>query len=154
MSLQDEIDIRNLVSSYADAVCRRDKDAWAANWADDCLWVLPGMGETRGRDAVVQLWVSAMSRFPFVTQLVLNGLVRVDGDRAEGRWYLNEFIKIDGGGGMFNIGVYQDRYVKRSGRWSFAERHYTVLYNDKGKGDMSGDASPFPPLRTLLNDRA
>ena len=149
MSVQDEATIRGLVSSYADAVCRRDKDAWAANWADDCVWELPGVGETRGKDAVVALWVAAMSRFPFVAQLVLNGLVRVDGDRAEGRWYLNEHVKFADGGGMFNVGVYQDRYVRERGRWLFAARHYTVLYNDKGAGDMSGDAAPFPPLVTL-----
>jgi ketosteroid isomerase-like protein len=151
MSAQDQSDIRDLVSSYADAVCRRDKDAWAANWDEDCVWVLPGAGETRGREAVVNLWSMAMPRFPFVMQLVLNGLVEIapDGVHAEGRWYLNEHMTIAGGGGAFNIGLYQDRYVKRGDRWLFAERHYTILYNDKGNGDMSGDVAAFPPLVTL-----
>ena len=148
MTMSDEAQIRDLVSRYADAVCRRDKEAWAANWAEDCVWTLPGAGETRGRDAVVALWVAAMSRFPFVAQLVSNGLVSVNGHTAEGRWYLTEHAKFADGGGNFSVGVYQDRYVHSAGRWLFAERHYTQLYNDEGKGDMSGKSIAFPPLRT------
>jgi ketosteroid isomerase-like protein len=42
MSVEDELAIRALVARYADAVCRRDPDAWAATWAEDCKWDLGG----------------------------------------------------------------------------------------------------------------
>ena len=145
--MTDEQQIRDLVATYADAVCRRDPDDWGSTWAEDGLWQLPGAPEARGREAIVQFWLGAMGRFPFVAQLVQNGTVHVDGDGATGRWYITEHLKFEGGGGMFNIGVYQDRYVKTSTGWKFAERHYAVLYNDGGAGDMSGDAQPFPPLQ-------
>ena len=44
--------------------------------------------------------------------------------------------------GFFNIGVYQDRYAKENGNWLFKERHYSVLYNDKGTGNMTGTSYP------------
>ncbi|MEZ5558993.1 MAG: nuclear transport factor 2 family protein [Pseudomonadales bacterium] len=145
--MSDRREIRDLVARYADAVCRRDQAAWADTWAEDGLWQLPSAPETRGRDNIVALWAGAMAGFPFVAQLVHNGTVEVDGDSATGRWYLTEHLKFAQGGGMFNIGVYQDRYVKTAAGWKFAERHYSVLYNDKGTGDMSGDVNPFPALK-------
>jgi hypothetical protein len=87
-----------------------------------------------------------MAGFPFVVQLMHSGVLSIDGTRASGRWYLQEYLKFKDGNGMHNVGCYQDRYVKRDGLWLFAERHYAVLYNDEGRGDMSGTASEFPAL--------
>jgi len=144
--LEDDAAIRDLVYRYADAVCRRDEAAWSATWAEDGIWQLPGAPRMEGRDAIVGLWVNAMSGFPFVVQLMNNGTLEIEGEGATGRWYLTENLKFADGGGMYNVGCYQDRYVKRDGQWLFAERHYAVLYNDEGKGDMTGTANPFPDL--------
>ena len=40
----DELEIRQLVAAYADAVNRRDQDLWASTWAEECQWTLPGGG--------------------------------------------------------------------------------------------------------------
>ena len=146
VNLQDDQAIRDLVCRYADAVCRRDQDAWGATWAEDGVWQLPGAPRMEGREAIVGLWTNAMSGFPFVVQLINYGVLDIDGDRASGRWYLTENLQFADGGGMYNVGCYQDKYVRREGQWLFAERHYTVLYNDEGKGDMTGTAQPFPAL--------
>ena len=45
-ALEDEQSIHRLVSRYADAVNRRDEDAWRATWADDGVWYLPGRDAT------------------------------------------------------------------------------------------------------------
>ncbi len=145
-NVEDDLAIRDLVYRYADAVCRRDEAAWGATWAEDGVWQLPSAPRMEGRDAIVGLWVNAMGGFPFVAQIVHNGTLEIDGDRATGRWYLTEHLKFADGNGMFNIGCYQDRYVKRNEQWLFAERHYAVLYNDEGKGDMTGLVNPFPAL--------
>jgi uncharacterized protein (TIGR02246 family) len=145
-ALADELAIRDLVARYADAVCRRDQEAWGATWAEDGIWQLPGAPRTEGRAAIVALWAGAMAGFPFVVQLMHSGVLSIDGTRASGRWYLQEYLKFKDGNGMHNVGCYQDRYVKRDGLWLFAERHYAVLYNDEGRGDMSGTASEFPAL--------
>jgi len=145
-NIEADMAIRDLVYRYADAVCRRDEAAWGATWAADGVWQLPGAPRMEGREAIVGLWVNAMSGFPFVAQTVNYGILEIDDDTASGRWYLTENLKFADGGGMFNIGCYQDRYVKQDGRWLFAERHYAVLYNDEGKGDMTGTVNEFPPL--------
>lgn len=145
-SVEDDRAIRDLVYRYADAVCRRDQDAWSATWTQDGIWQLPSAPRMEGRDAIVDLWASAMAGLPFVAQTPHYGVLDIDGDKASGRWYLTEHIKFPDGNGVFNVGCYQDKYVKRDGQWLFAERHYAVLYNDEGKGDMTGTANPFPPL--------
>ncbi len=144
--IEDDMAIRDLVYRYADAVCRRDEAAWADTWADDGLWCLPGAPAARGKEAIVALWVGAMAGFPFVAQIVNYGTLQIDGDRASGRWYLTEDIKFADGGGMHNISTYQDKYVKTADGWKFSERHYAILYNDEGKGDMSGTSNPYPEL--------
>ena len=145
-TLEDDLAIRDLVYRYADAVCRRDQDAWGATWAEDGVWQLPGAPRMEGREAIVGLWAGAMGSFTFVVQIVHYGVLDIDGDKATGRWYLSENLKGADDDGRYNIGCYQDRYVKRDGQWLFAERHYAILYNDEGKGDMTGTVLPFPDL--------
>ncbi len=144
--IEDDLAIRDLVYRYADAVCRRDKEAWAATWAEDAVWQLPNAPLMSGRDAIVELWVNAMAGFPFVVQLVNFGVLDISGDTASGRWYLTENLQFPNGNGMYNVGVYQDKYIRTPQGWQFSSRHYAVLYNDEGKGDMSGSASAFPEL--------
>ena len=144
MSTEDEFLIHKLVARYADAVNRLDQDAWAATWAQDGVWQLPSQPETRGQAAIVELWAGAMKSLAFVVQLVHHGVVHVDGDVATGTWYLNEHMKFNDEAGVFNVGCYLDRYTKASGEWLFAERRYTILYNDAGTGDMSGVTSVVP----------
>ena len=130
MSTEDEFLIHKLVARYADAVNRRDEKAWAATWAEKAVWQLPTQPETRGRESIVELWAGAMKTLPFVVQLVHHGVVHVNGDLATGTWYLNEHMKFSEGAGVLNIGCYKDQYTRASGEWLFAERRYTILYND------------------------
>ena len=144
--MSDVQEIHDLVARYADAVCRRHQEDWAATWAEDGLWQLPGAPETRGRDNIVALWAGAMQNFPFVVQLINNGTVRVEGDEATGRFYISEHMTVAGGGGRSTVGVYQDRYVRTDQGWRFAERHYSILYAG-GDADMTGDVLPYPDLK-------
>ena len=61
MSVEDELAIRALVARYADAVCRRDPDAWAATWAEDCRWDLGGPLAS-GRAETLDLWRTAIAK--------------------------------------------------------------------------------------------
>ena len=86
-----------------------------------------------------------MGSFDFVAQLLYQGTISIDGDSASGRWYLSEHLRVkDSKDGMFNIGTYADDYVKEDGRWLFKRRDYHILYNDEGKGNMSGRITPLP----------
>ena len=107
--------------------------------------------------SVVPFWINCATKgkpagFPFVAQLIQNGTTEINGDTATGRWYIVEHIQTtekDADGnpvGFFNIGVYQDKYIKENGKWLFKLRKYAVLYNDNGTGNMTGTANPYPDL--------
>ena len=141
---EDELAIRHLVAVYADAVNRRDEPLWASTWAEDGVWDLMG-NEITGKDVVVDMWNKAMNGFDFVVQLVYQGTLEIDGASATGRWYLAEHLRPQGSqSGRFNIGTYADKYRRVDGNWLFTRRTYNILYNDEGKGDMSGMVIPMP----------
>jgi ketosteroid isomerase-like protein len=128
MSMQDELEIRNLVARYGDAVCRRDGDAWAATWTVDCRWDLGGGRVTHGRAASLALWQEATARYPWVAQLPASGTVEVDGDRAVGTWYVLELNHLPDGAGALHLGHYEDEYAKTADGWLFASRTFHMLY--------------------------
>jgi hypothetical protein len=101
--------------------------------------------EITGKDVVVDMWNKAMNGFDFVVQLVYQGTLEIDGASATGRWYLAEHLRPQGSqSGRFNIGTYADKYLRVDGNWLFTRRTYNILYNDEGKGDMSGMVIPLP----------
>ena len=146
MSVEDELAIRALVARYSDAVCRRDPDAWAATWAQDCRWDLGGGRVTRGRADTVSLWRTAIAKYDWVGQVVTTGLVEVGGgtggDSARGWWYLIEFNNRAQGDGTLHLGHYDDEYVRTQDGWLFAARTMHVLY--RGAMDR-GVVLPLPP---------
>ena len=128
--IEDRLAIRELVESYNDAVMRFDAQAWGDNWAEDATWSLPGMGEVTGRGAIVTMWQRAMSAFEFVGFFGSAGPLVVNGPRATGTWYQQEFLHQKDGGKRAVTGRYRDEYVKRGGRWYFAKRVYVVLKSE------------------------
>lgn len=144
--MDDRYALHDLVARYADAVCRRDEEAFSATWAEDAVWKLPGMPQTQGRDEIVALWLNIMQQFSFVIQRMNNGTVEVNGDTATGRWYLSEHIAAPDGGVMVNIGVYQDRYRRASGDWVFAERRFSMLLHERMEASDQVTLSPYPDL--------
>ena len=123
----DELAIRNVVARYADAVWRRDGEAWEATWAPEARWSLPGGHEVTGRAKIRAAWERAMSRYPTVVQLVHQGEVIVDGDSASGRWFLAERGTTIDGDPIDHVGTYDDIYVRTADGWRFASRHFEVV---------------------------
>lgn len=137
----DELAIRELVDRYADAIVRRDEEAWRDTWTEDGEWHI--LGElVRGRAAVVEKWKELMSGLPFVHQLASGGLIEFEGETAHGRFYVNEYISTGAGAGLLMLGVYFDHYVCEAGDWLFSSRRIHPLY--MGPPDMSGVSNPFP----------
>lgn len=125
--LEDRLAIRELIDSYNDAVMRFDGEAWAANWTEDATWTLPGLGDVNGKKNVVERWQGAMSAFSFVGFFASAGPIVVDGDKARGTWYQQEFLHQKDGVKRNITGQYTDDYVKRDGRWFFKKRVYQIL---------------------------
>jgi ketosteroid isomerase-like protein len=125
--VEDRLAIRELVDSYNDAVMRFDETAWAANWTDDAVWSLPGMGDVKGKATFVPIWKQMMAGFSFVGFFASAGPIVVTGDKAHGTWYQQEFLHQKDGVKRVITGHYEDDYVKRGGRWYFNQRIYKVL---------------------------
>lgn len=137
----DELAIRDLVARYSDAVIRNDAEAWAATWAEDATWKV-GPNESRGRDAIVATWKDLMGSFGEVRQLAHQGLIRIEGDRATGRWTMSELGWPKRGEPSVLIGVYRDECARIDGGWRFTSRRFDILY--VGPPDLTGRNFPLP----------
>jgi ketosteroid isomerase-like protein len=132
--------IEDLVHRYADAVVHRDEARWAATWAPDAVWELGRGRRVEGREAIVQLWNSAMDGFAAVVQNVVNGTYSLDDDAGTGtgRWYILEhWQRADDSRGIL-LAHYDDAYTRTEDGWSFASRELIVHYG--GPPDLS---APF-----------
>ncbi len=129
--MEDRLAIRELVESYNDAVMRFDGEAWAANWREDATWSLPGMDAITGKDKFFPIWQQAMSAFSFVGFFASAGPIVVDGDRAHGTWYQQEFLHQKDGVRHTITGCYNDDYVKVDGHWYFQRRDYLIMNAEK-----------------------
>jgi len=139
-ALEDELALRNLMGRYADAVNRRDADAWIATWAADGVWNLLG-NPVSGRDNILALWQQMMGSFEFALMLPSSCLFNVEGDTASGHWYLHEYTRDLQGNASAVLSRYLDTYIRQGGQWLFQSRQYSFIYN--GPADLSGTYTPL-----------
>ena len=128
--IEDRLAIRELLDAYSDAVCQFDAEAWGALWAEDSVWLLPDypeFGETRGKAAIVNMWVNAMNAYPGVIFVTTPGSIVVKGDRAEVRAYTSEVYDQDGATKR-DRGFYEDICVKVNGQWLFQSRTFRNIH--------------------------
>ena len=128
--LEDRLAIRELLETYADAVTRCDAEAWGATWAEDGRWEMPDYPEfppQEGRTAIVALWVEAMKHYPGIMFEAWPGSIEVDGNTAIVRSYTAEVYDQDGETKR-DRGVYEDRCIKRDGRWYFHQRVFRNIH--------------------------
>ncbi|MDE0885478.1 MAG: nuclear transport factor 2 family protein [Myxococcota bacterium] len=137
----DELEIRNLVATYADAVLRLHKADWLQTWASDGEWSL--LGDTsRGHAALVARLEVLTSGLEYVMQCMGGGIIRMGEGKAQGRWTITEHARMKEGSSLFTMGAYRDDYCQEDGAWRFARRRLQVFY--MGPPDMSGRVMPVP----------
>lgn len=129
-SMDDRIRIRELYSSYADAVFRQDRDAYLACWHRDGVRI-SGHEELRGEDALRMAWDSIWStieRMAFFSEI---GAIQVDGGTATARCYCREIIERKDGRIWKVVGLYEDELTCDNGAWVFLQRRYSLLINER-----------------------
>lgn len=127
---EDRLALRELLETYADAVTRNDPEAWGATWAEQAEWSLPDypeLGTTRGRPAIVAMWVEAMKHYPGIMFEAWPGSIEIDGDRAVMRSYTSE-VYDQQGATKRDRGVYEDVCVRIDGRWLFERRTFRNIH--------------------------
>ena len=58
------------------------------------------------------------------------GTIRIEGDTATGRAYVEEFGRLRDGRSHLNHSIYPDRYRRTPEGWRFVERLFEVRYAD------------------------
>ena len=136
--------MKKLAIKFVDATNRRDAELLRSIWIKDGVWVLgePSGKVVTGVENITEHWQNLLSQFDFMTQIVNNGIVEVDGDRAKAHWYMQEFAHSPSGKDMMNYGIYLDELERNDGNWFFARRSYKVLYLEEF--DATGKVFPMP----------
>ncbi|MET8866087.1 nuclear transport factor 2 family protein [Nonomuraea sp. NPDC004580] len=135
-AIADRVEIEALRGELTDAVMTRDYDRVESLFTLECVVRWPHIGrEFAGREAIRAGVEWGQGLWEFFVQNVHPGVIRIDGDTATGRSYIQEFGRMRDGGSHLNHAVYHDRYERTPDGWKFAERVYEVRY---------ADSSPLP----------
>lgn len=126
--------IRERMGAYSDAVFRRDRELWLANWVDDCTWRTQGR-EFRGKHEMREQWAKIWEMLEKMTFFTEIGAIEVQDQNAKARCYCREILLLRDGGVRKVVGQYDDTLVKENGVWLFASRSYTLLMSEGGAID-------------------
>lgn len=131
-----EFAIRQLHARYAEAVFRKDAEAFAACWHEQAEWHIAGCHAV-GRQAIAELFARLIGPSRRVLMQAGAPLLAFGGPEITGRVHVTELVKRDEGEALRTIGVYDDRYRGQGTDWHFAERRWMLFY--RGPVDLSGD---------------
>lgn len=130
-SLADRVEIEALRGEFTDAVLTRDYDRFATLFTQDGVWRIPEAGiELAGREQIRAGIERLQGAWAYFLQATHPGAIRLEGDTASGRAYIQELGRLRDGRSAVNWSLYHDRYQRTSDGWRFAERVYEVRYLD------------------------
>jgi ketosteroid isomerase-like protein len=109
----------------------RDYDRVAVLFTPDGALRMPNVPvDLVGLDQI-RAWGDRVPAFvDYLVQTTHPGIIRLDGDTASGRAYLQELIRLRDGSSHLNYAIYHDRYRRTADGWKFAERVYEIRYLD------------------------
>ena len=140
-AMQAISELRSRYCLYADA------SAWlevAQLFDEDAIFV--GLGSARGRAEIEMVFAGVPDAMDAWWHFVHNEITDVVGDQATGHSYFDAPCVI---GGVPHVcaGRYDERFVRRNGKWLFAERRLTFFYQNPlvdGWGVDAGTLTPSP----------
>lgn len=124
--LEDLEAIRQLKARYCE-ICDDDHDPEriASLFAEDGIWEGKGIGYAQGRAAIRELFTRFQKAIRFSQHMVMNPLIEVDGEAAQGTWYFfGPFTMEEGNQALWQACRYHEDYVKVNGEWKI--RHLRV----------------------------
>ncbi len=130
-----ESSIRQLHARYADAVWRKDYDAFGNCFTEDAEWRISGM-VLHGRDEIVWNLKRLMPNFRRILMTFRTPILEVENGTATGRTYTTEQSSFVDGRPGSTIGIYYERFVNQGDQWRFNWRLFQLHY--MGPEDLSG----------------
>ena len=149
-AIADRVEIEALRGEFTDAVMMRDYDRVASLFTPDGALRMPNIpAELTGREQIRAWGDRVPALVDFLVQNTHPGVIRLDGDTASGRAYLQELGRFRGGASELNYAIYHDRYQRTGEGWRFTERVYEVRYHDTtalaGSPPSAAGAAAGPP---------
>ena len=130
-AIADRFEIEALRGEFSDAVMMRDYDRVASLFTHDGALRMPNIPvELVGQEAIRAWGERVPTLVEYLVQTTHPGVVRLDGDTAWGRAYLQELGRTRDGRSELNFAIYHDRYQRTEDGWKFTERVYEVRYHD------------------------
>ncbi|MFI6844280.1 LUD domain-containing protein [Kitasatospora sp. NBC_00085] len=139
--IADRVEIEALRGEFTDAAMMRDRARLAALFTPDGVLRMPNVPvEFVGRGEIRTGGERLQAQWDFFVQNSHPGTIRLDGDTATGRAYMQEIARMLDGRSGLNFAVYHDSYRRTPEGWKFAERVYEVRYVDTTplRGSASG----------------
>ena len=130
-AIADRVEIEALRGEYTDAVMMRDYDRVAQLFTPDGALRMPNVPVDLVGLEEIRAWGDRVPAFvDYLVQTTHPGMIRLDGDTASGRAYLQELIRLRDGSSQLNYAIYHDRYQRTADGWRFTERVYEIRYLD------------------------
>ena len=125
--MKAEFEIRQLHARYADGVFRKDLEALAPLFTNDCEWRVGGM-TMQGRDAILDLMQGVFGQFSRILMTFRTPIVDVGAEGVTARTYVTEQSAYSDGRPFGPIGLYYDRFAVAYGalrfNWRLFQTHY------------------------------
>lgn len=133
LAVKDELEIRALADKFSDAANRVDGAAFQSLWAKNGVWEIgaPINMEFKGKENMESSVNHMLALWDFFVQLNGPGVVKINGETAIARFYVNEIArKADDKTGNHNLSMYEDELIKEDGKWVFLKRTYHTIYQE------------------------
>jgi uncharacterized protein (TIGR02246 family) len=121
----DKTAIRERLETYADAVTRKDLEAYLTCWTPDGRRTGAG-GQCQGTAGLRDHWHGVFGAIEKMAFFVQPASIAVEGDRASVRSYCLEIVDRSDGNCTKLVGEYVDELVRIDDAWLFAHRDYQV----------------------------
>ena len=118
--LEDLEAIKQLKARYC-AIADEDHnpDKITTLFVEDGVWE-GGFGIAQGHEAIRQLFQRAQQRFSFSHHMVMNPIIEVAANRAQGTWYFFGLFTVRETNEVRWLAVrYEEDYVKVNGAWKY-----------------------------------
>ncbi|MFG2657547.1 nuclear transport factor 2 family protein [Streptomyces sp. NPDC048425] len=146
-AIADRVEIEALRGEFTDAAMMRDRARLASLFTEDGVLRMPdGRIEMTGREEIRTGGERLQAQWDFFVQNTHPGVIRIDGDTASGRAYMQEIARLQNGLQGLNYAIYHDRYRRTDEGWKFSERVYEIRYLDTTP--LTGSAPAADPHTT------
>jgi ketosteroid isomerase-like protein len=148
-AIADRVEIEALRAEFTDSAMMRDRARMASLFTPDGALRMPDIpAELIGREEIRAGGERLQAQHEFFVQNTHPGMIKLDGDTATGRAYMQELGRARDGRQGLNYAIYHDRYQRTPDGWKFAERVYEIRYLDTtplaGSAPAPADPPPVP----------